>query len=194
MASTDFPLEENTIAQAAVAHHFRRHKNILRMGDVIAGLLPQIAKSLGRDFEEPAARLRGASGNKRLATVATVAAVILTAGGTWRGIAACGTLVTGISTLTRSASAMRRASVRWGRAFSLAVFPTVAAATAAFARVFVKARVAGWPLGRSSVWGAGRALVLLLGMARMSRAGVWMTRGLFGVALVGAVLPCARGA
>ena len=209
MASTDFPLEENTIAQAAVAHHLRRHKNILGMRNVIAGLLPQIAKSLGRDFKESAARFRGASGNKRLATVATVAAVtavtavttiatiatiILAARGAGRVFAACGALVNGISTLTWSASAVRRASVRWGRAFSLAVFPTVAAATAAFARVFVKARVAGWPLGGSSVRGAGRALVLLLGMARMSRAGVWMTRGLFGAALIGAVLSCARGA
>ena len=194
MASADFPLEENTIAQAAVAHHLWRHKNILWMRDVIAGLLPQIAKSLGRDFEEPAARFRGASGNKRLATVATVAAVILTTRGAWWVVAACGTLVIGISTLTRSASAVRRACVRWGRAFSLAVFPTVAAATAAFTWVFVKARVAGWPLGGSSVRGAGRALVLLLGMARMRRAGVWMTRRLFGVALIGAVLTRARGA
>ena len=155
------------------------------MRDVIAGLLPQIAKSLGRDFEEPAARFRGASGNKRLATVA---AVILTTRGAWWVVAACGTLVIGISTLTRSASAVRRACVRWGRAFSLAVFPTVAAATAAFAWVFVKARVAGWPLGGSSVRGARWALVLLLGVARMRRAGVWMTRSLFGAALIGAVL------
>ena len=184
MASADFPLEENTIAQAAVAHHLRRHKNILRMRDIIAGLLPQIAKSLGRDFEEPAARFRGASGNKRLATVATV---ILTTRGAWRVIAACGTLVAGISTLTRSASAVRRASVRWGWAFSLAVFPTVAAATAAFAWVFVKAGVAGWPLGGGPVRGARRTLVLLLGVARM-------TRSLFGAALIGAVLSRAWGA
>lgn len=164
------------------------------MRDVIAGLLPQIAKSLGRDFEEPAARFRGASGNKRLATVAAVAAVILTTRGARRVIAACGTLVIGISTLTRSASAVRRACVRWGRAFSLAVFPTVAAATAAFAWVFVKAWVAGWPLVGSSVRGARRTLVLLLGVARMRRAGVWMTRSLFGAALIGAVLSRAWGA
>ena len=76
----------------------------------------------------------------------------------------------------------------------MAVFPAVAAATAAFTWVFVKARVAGWPLGGSSVRGARWALVLLLGVARMRRAGVWMTRSLFGAALIGAVLSRAWGA
>lgn len=83
----------------------------------------------------------------------------------------------------------------------MAVFPAVAAATAAFTWVFVKARVAGWPLGGSSVRGARWALVLLLGVARMrragvwmTRAGVWMTRSLFGAALIGAVLSRAWGA
>jgi hypothetical protein len=115
----------------------------------------------------------------------------MAARGAGRVFAACGTLVTGVSTLTWSASAVRGASMRGGRAFSLAVFPTVAAATAAFARVFVKAWVAGWSLRGRSVGGAGRALVLLL---RMAWARVRMTRGLFGAALIGAVLTRARGA
>jgi hypothetical protein len=168
------------------------------MRDVIAGLLPQIAKSLGRDFEEPATWFRGARGNKRLAAIATVAAVILAARGAGRVFAACGTLVSGISTLTWSASSVRGASMwgasMWGgRAFSLAVFPTVAATTAAFARVFVEAWVAGWSLRGSAVGRAGRALVLLR-MARRRRARVRMTRGLFGATLIGAVFTCARGA